>query len=76
MLTIEWIRHRGREEPPAVVETMPCRHNVLADAVASAKSQFDGTRERLPLNPPDGFRIVDESEKELAQWFATGDQHA
>ncbi len=76
MLTIEWIRHRGPDEPPAVVETIPCRQNTLADAVEIAKAQFDATRERLPLNPPDGFRIVDESGEELAQWFATGDQHA
>jgi hypothetical protein len=76
MLTIEWIRHRGPDEPPAIVETMPFSGNVLGDAVAKAKSQFAGTRKRLPLNPPDGFRIVDESGKELAQWFAAVDQYA
>jgi hypothetical protein len=73
MLTIEWIRRRGHDEPPAVVETMPSRQSVVADAVEIAKAQFEATRERLPLNPPDGFRIVDESDKELAEWFATGD---
>jgi hypothetical protein len=38
---------------------MPFPGDVLADAVESAHSQFAGTRQRLPLNPPDGFRIVD-----------------
>jgi hypothetical protein len=76
MLTIEWIRHRGPDEPPAVVETMPFPGNALADAVETAKSKFAATRERLPLNPPDGFRIVDRTGKELAQWFVQDDQHA
>ena len=73
MLTIEWIRHRGPDEPPAVVETTPCSGNGLRDVVATAKSQFAETRKRLPLNPPDGFRIVDGSGKELAQWFVAVD---
>jgi hypothetical protein len=72
MLTIEWIRYRGPDDPPAVVETMPFPGSVLADAVESARSQFASTRERLPLNPPDGFRIVDGSGKELARWFDGG----
>ena len=76
MLTIEWLRHRGPDETPAVVETAPCSGNVLDDAVADAKAQLARTRERLPLNPPDGFRIVDSRGKELAQWFASSDQHA
>lgn len=76
MLTIEWIRHRGPDEPPAVVETMPSRRSTVADAVEIATAQFEATKERLPLNPPDGFRIVDGSGEELARWFATSDQHA
>jgi hypothetical protein len=76
MLTIEWIRYRGLNEAPAVVETVPFPGNVLADAVETAKSSFAQTRERLPLNPPDGFRIVDRTGKQLAQWFIPDDQHA
>jgi hypothetical protein len=76
MLTIEWIRHRGPDEPPAVVETMPFPGNVLTDAVESAHSQFAGTRQRLPLNPPDGFRIVDRSGNELAHWIGAAHQQS
>ena len=75
MLSIEWIRHRGPGEPPVVVETMPFVGGV-ADAVAHARSVFAETQERLPLNPPDGFRIVDESGQQRAQWFTNDDQHA
>ena len=75
MLTIEWIRHRGPGEPPGVVETMTFAGSSVSDAVAHAKSIFSETRDRLPLNPPDGFRIVDGSGQEQAQWFADGNQN-
>jgi hypothetical protein len=76
MLTIEWIRNRGPEMPPGVVETMSFPGSVPADAVAHAKSLFADTRARLPLNPPDGFRIVDAAGREVALWFADSNQHA
>jgi hypothetical protein len=71
MLTIEWVRERGGDAMPCVVETERCGGKLLDEAVAHAKALFTSTRERLPLNPPDGFRIVDGAGKELALWLAT-----
>jgi hypothetical protein len=70
MLTIEWVRDRGGSMPLCVVETERCDGKPLADAVAHAKALFASTRERLPLGPPDGFRIVESSGRELALWLA------
>jgi hypothetical protein len=70
MLTIEWVRDRGGNMPLCVVETECCAGKPLADAIAHAKALFASTRERLPLGPPDGFRIVDSSGRELALWLA------
>jgi hypothetical protein len=68
--------NRGIELGRAARRQPSWRQCPVADAVESAHTQFAGTRQRLPLNPPDGFRIVDRSGNELAHWFGAAHQQS
>jgi hypothetical protein len=76
MLTIEWITNRGRDGPPEVVERVMFCGDVLSEALAFAKMYFPKVKESRPDSPPDGFRILDKSGREVAALFDPTFLHA
>jgi hypothetical protein len=58
MFTIEFVIIQGREHP-RVVERIISRARHLSDVNITARSQFEGVRQKHAKTPPDGYQILD-----------------
>lgn len=52
-----------------VVEIEHCEMRRLEDVVAAYQFRLSRMRQRHPVNPPDGFVVLDENGNELRLWL-------
>jgi hypothetical protein len=64
MHAIHWLTSRESDQP---IEKMTCPVKLVTDAIAQARLAFVNVQKRHPSVK--GFRILDNSGKEVHRWF-------